>query len=352
MTPAERAKSWYPTASAGGGNSIAVYNGVGNKFLWKPVSDSTKKAAVHTPAGLRIRSLTVAGKEYGVGSYGNGWRPLFRLDKAGSAYGSPVSVVLNLHDGRAVTVIVPSGGKRFEKAFAVEDTAAPDLPLPGQPAPAAKDVSEIMLPASYAADVRLVVAVVGGKLKACVPGDTSGRKWILSGRMGAGDFFAVAWARVPDGVPVVRHALLGAWSYTDRKTWTDDFRTFGQATPAPVEPPKPPTPPTAPAPARDATLTSTGLRLASDLVPLVAKVLVVTNAETPSKTVKYQASKSGDEWSTGQPLSAYPSAVFQIFWTREPPARIPHHQGFPGAIKNVSHVMPDGRWNPPTTRNP
>lgn len=349
MTPAERARAWYPTASAGGGNNMAVYNGVGNKFLWKPVSESAKKCAVHTPAGLRIRSLSVAGKEYVVGSYGNGWRPLFRLDKAGSDYGANVPVVLNLHDGRAVTVLVPSGGKRFEKAFAVEDTAAPDLPLPGQKPPAAKDVSEIMLPASYAADVRLVVAVVGGKLKACVPGDTSGRKWILSGRMGAGDFFAVAWARVPDGVPVVRHPLLGAWSYTDRKTWTDDFRRFGQAAPTPATAPTPAPPP---APARDATLTATGLRLAPDLVPLVAKVLVLTHAETPAKTVKYMASRAGDEWSTGQPLSAYPSAVFQIFWKTEPPARIPHHQGFRGAIKNVSHVMPSGAWNPPTTRNP
>ena len=351
MTPADRARAWYPTASAGGGNNMAVYNGVGHKFLWKPESDSNGKAAVHTPAGLRIRSLTVAGKEYGVGSYGNGCRPLFRLAWPGSAYGANVPVVLNLHDGRAVTVLVPAGGKRFEKAFAAEDPITPDLPLPGQKPPAAKDVSEIILPDAYAPHVRLVVAVVGGKLKACVPGDTAGRKWILSGRMGAGDFFAVAWARVPEGVPVVRHALLGAWSYTDRKTWTDDFRTFGQASaPVPVDPPKPPTPP--PAPARDTTLTATGLRLAPDLVPLVAKVLVLTHAETPAKTVKYQASKSGDEWSTGQPLSAYPSAVFQIFWKVEPPARIPHHQGFPGAIKNVSHVTQAGKWKPESTRNP
>ena len=88
-------------------------------------------------------------------------------------------------------------------------------------------------------------------------------------------------------------------------------------------------------------------------VPLVAKVLILTHAETPSKTVKHVAPFKGfGEWSTGQPLSAYPSAVYQIFWAKEPPARIPHHQGFPGAIKNVSHVTQAGEWKPKSTRNP
>jgi hypothetical protein len=110
---------------------------------------------------------------------------------------------------------------------------------------------------------------------------------------------------------------------------------------------------TPPAPSnKDAELTSTGLRLAPDLAPLVAKVLILTHAATPAKTQKFACNKNGNEWSTGMPLSAYPAAVFQIFWAKEPPARIPHHQGFPGAIKNVSHIDQAGRWNPPTTRNP
>lgn len=350
MTPAERAKAWYPSASAGGGNNMAVYNGVGNKFLWKPKSDSNGKAAVHTPHGLRIRSLTVAGKEYGVGSYGNGWRPLFRLDKAGSAYGSNVPVVLNLHDGRAVTVIVPNGGARFEKAFAVDDTAAPDLPLPGQPPPAAKDVSEIILPAAYAPHVRAVLAVVGGKLKACVPGDTAGRKWILSGRMGAGDFFAVAWARVPDGVPAVRHPLLGAWSYTDRKTWTDDFRTFGQAEPTPAPAPTPAPVPQSPEPLHSRTANTLTLR--ADFAAVVTRVDALANVIEPGNPspMFIAATRSGNTWTLPQSLGSYPKGnrpnTWRIRLSGPPPAGVTYHT----SIMQTFLREGDATTYPPTTR--
>ena len=134
MTHEQRARAWYPNAAWGGGNNKPVFDGVGGRFLWKPKSDSNGKAAVHTPAGVRIASLTVAGKTYGVGSIGNGYRPLFRLDKPGSAYGSQVPVQMNLHGGSAITVIVPNGGQRFEKS-GFRDTDEAPAPSPAHPTP-------------------------------------------------------------------------------------------------------------------------------------------------------------------------------------------------------------------------
>ena len=335
---------------------MANFNGSGGRFLWKPVSDSTKKCAVHTPAGVRVSSITVAGKTYGVGSIGNGYRPLFRLDKPGSAYGKGVPVQLNLHGGGVLTIVVPDGGKRFEKSGFKDTDAGPVDPPVKPPATPPAAVQSIILPAEYAAKVGLVAVLSGRKMHQCTRDPANPARWTHAGKKAS--HYGLRWNVAPGGkVETYNAGPLGLWSVTDGKRflalseivaliWKDEVA------PPVVPPVDPPNPPTPTPPAGDATLTATGLRLAPDLVPLVAKVLILTHAETPAKTVKYQASKSGDEWSTGQPLSAYPSAVFQIFWKTEPPARIPHHQGFPGAIKNVSHVMPSGAWNPPTTRNP
>jgi hypothetical protein len=352
MTPAERARAWYPDAAVGGGNN-GTASGV---FLWKPTSDSNGKAAIHTPANVRVDGITVAGKRYGVGSYGNGYRPLFRLDKPGAAYGNGVPVTMHLHGGGVLTIIVPSGAKRFEKSGFADHGGTDSPPVkPPVPAPA---VQAIVLPDAYAAKVGLVAVLSGRKMHHATRDPANPARWTHAGRKAS--HYGLRWNVAPGGsVATYNAGPLGLWSVTDGARFLTLAEILALLGAGPVEPPvtpppappNPPTPP-APAPTKDAELTATGLRLAPDLVPLVAKVLVLTHAETPAKTQKFMTSRAGDEWSTGQPLSAYPSAVYQIFWTREPPARIPHHQGFPGAIKNVSHVMPSGAWNPPTTRNP
>lgn len=361
MTPEQRARAWYPSASIGGGNydkktkKALPASGV---FLWKPSSDSNGKAAIHTPANVRVTSLTVAGKTYGVGAYGNGWRPLFRLDKQGSAYGSQVPVQMNLHGGGVLTILVPSGGKRFEKSGFKDTDSGPVAPPVKPPVATPAAVQSIILPPEYAAKVGLVAVLSGRKMHQCARDPANAARWTHAGKKAS--HIGIRWNVAPGGkVATYNAGPLGLWSVTDGARFLTLDEILGllmggskpPASPPPVVPPvDQPKTPTPPAPARDATLTATGLRLAPDLVPLVAKVLILTHAETPAKTVKYQASRAGDEWSTGQPLSAYPSAVYQIFWAKEP--RVPHHQGFPGAIKNVSHVMPSGAWNPPSTRNP
>lgn len=221
--------------------------------------------------------------------------------------------------------------------------AQPSAPSPGPGG------GSITFPASYAGRVAFV-ALVGAKGEVCQPDRSSPGRWMHKRTAAPADFYAIRWAVQPPAyVKAYNLGPVGLWSYFD----DGDFKEWPNAQ-VPVAP-KPPAPIPAtpsPVPTKDATLTATGLRLAPDLVPLVAKVLVLTHAETPSNTVKYQAIRQGDEWTTGSGLQTYPGAVYQVFWSKEPPARIPHHQGFPGAIKNVSHVMPDGRWNPPTTRNP
>lgn len=357
MTPEQRARAWYPNAAWGGGNSMANFNGSGGRFLWKPVSDSTKKCAVHTPAGVRVSSITVAGKTYGVGSIGNGYRPLFRLDKPGSAYGSQVPVQMNLHGGGVLTILVPSGGKRFEKSGFADhggETSAPPVKSPVTP-PA---VSSIELPASYASKVGLVAVVQGRKMHQCTRDPANPARWTHPGKQAS--YYGVRWNARPGGIVATYNAgPLGLWSVTDGKRFLALAEILALLGAGPVEPPvtpppappKPPTPP-APAPTKDAELTATGLRLAPDIVPLVSKVLVLTNAETPAQTVKYFCQKSGDEWTTGKPLSAYPKAVYQIWFTKTPP-RVPHHRNFPNNKPGeppVGHITQAGKWSPPTTR--
>jgi len=363
MTPEQRARAWYPNAAWGGGNSMANFNGSGGRFLWKPVSDSTKKCAVHTPAGVRLASITVAGKTYGVGSVGNGYRPLFRLDKAGSAYGKGVPVTLNLHGGGVLTIVVPDGSKRFEKSGFADhggETSAP----PVKPPVVAPAVSSIELPASYASKVGLVAVVQGRKMHQCTRDPANPARWTHAGKQAS--YYGVRWNVRPGGkVETYNAGPLGLWSVTDGKRFLARAEILALLGAGPVEPPpivvspapapvKPPEPAPTPTPEKDAELTATGLRLASDLLLYVAKVIIVEDAETNrTNPPKHLCSYLGNGiWGTGKPLSAFRAAVYQIFWKAEPPARIPHHQGFPGSIKNVSHVMPSGAWNPPTTRNP
>lgn len=109
-----RVQSWYPGVSLGGGNNDAVAKGVGLDFLWKPVSDSNGKLAIHTPNTWHVTSISFGGETKSSPSgIGNGYRPLWRFDKAGGAYGGPVPVVLSFADGTTATINVPDGAKRF-----------------------------------------------------------------------------------------------------------------------------------------------------------------------------------------------------------------------------------------------
>lgn len=93
------------------------------------------------------------------------------------------------------------------------------------------------------------------------------------------------------------------------------------------------------------------LLIRSDLAALVEKVIVITHATTPKESKKFLCSRVGNAWTTGTALKDYPGAVYQIWWKSAPPG-VPHHQNFYLIGAKVSHVMPDGRWNPPSTRTP
>ena len=137
-----RAAAWYPNVLRGGGNNAAVAAGGGKRFLWKPVSNSNGKAAVHTPNNHYVSKLEVltSGGEvvesHGVGSIGNGYRPLFRLSKPGTGYeaGTKVRLVPS-----GLTIAIPNPGTRFEKdgfpAYSPQTAEPTPSPVP-TPAPA------------------------------------------------------------------------------------------------------------------------------------------------------------------------------------------------------------------------
>lgn len=79
-------------------------------FLWKPISDSTGKLAIHLPVGS-AGPISVNGETGAYGGYGNGNRYLGRFSKPGSAYGMNVPVSYPGLSG-----IIPDGSKRWEGA--------------------------------------------------------------------------------------------------------------------------------------------------------------------------------------------------------------------------------------------
>lgn len=91
-------------------------------FLWKPVSDSTGKLAIHTPRNLtgKISHVDVLSPqgvalERGVyGGNGNGGRDLFRFSKPGRSYPDNSSAVVYLDAGCKITYVIPDTSKRWD----------------------------------------------------------------------------------------------------------------------------------------------------------------------------------------------------------------------------------------------
>lgn len=109
------------TEDSGGGGGIGN-QGEGGGFLWKPVSDSTGRLAIHLPVQYRgqVAAMFVADAnknrvEAGVFSgYGNPNRPLYRFSRQGGAYGNNVYAVADLNDGNTVHWPIPVGSRRTE----------------------------------------------------------------------------------------------------------------------------------------------------------------------------------------------------------------------------------------------
>jgi hypothetical protein len=103
---------------AGGGDGRGSQSGTGEitQFLWKPISDSNGKLAVHvSPAG----TVVVNGETGTMQGSGNGYAELGRFSKPGCAYGAGARV--QVLDGGGVpltlngsdTIAIPNGCNRY-----------------------------------------------------------------------------------------------------------------------------------------------------------------------------------------------------------------------------------------------
>jgi hypothetical protein len=93
------------------------YAGEIEEFLWKPISDSTGKLAVHSsPADTVVTVSGEAGQDF---SGGNGYDNLTRFGKPGCAYGKNVTVKLTNSSGipyrlaGKTSITIPDGCQRY-----------------------------------------------------------------------------------------------------------------------------------------------------------------------------------------------------------------------------------------------
>jgi hypothetical protein len=103
---------------AGGGSGGGERAGTGEitKFLWKPISDSNSKLAVHvTPAG----TVVVNGETGTMQGPGNGFAELGRFSKPGCGYGAGARVQILDREGVPLTfngsdtITIPNGCNRY-----------------------------------------------------------------------------------------------------------------------------------------------------------------------------------------------------------------------------------------------
>jgi hypothetical protein len=98
-------------------NSDKKVAGEIGRLLWKPISDSTGKLAVHTgPFGVTVK---VSGEEGKAQGGGNGYGDLARFSKPGCGYGANVQVQVFNSQGAAytfngsTTITIPNGCQRY-----------------------------------------------------------------------------------------------------------------------------------------------------------------------------------------------------------------------------------------------
>jgi hypothetical protein len=342
MTPEQRARAWYPSAAWGGGNSDANYKGSGGRFLWKPVSDSTKKAAIHTPANVRVDGITVAGKRHGVGSVGNGYRPRFRLDKPGAAYGNGIPVTMHLHGGGVLTIVVPEGGKRYEKSGFADHGAAP---VPVNPPASSPAVQAVILPDAYAAKVGLVAVLSGRKMHQCTRDPANPARWTHQGRKAS--HYGLRWNAAPGGkVETYNAGPLGLWSVTDGKRFLTLAEILALIWKG-VE-----SPPVAPVSEPLHVRTSNTLTLRADFAAVVSKVDAMANCIEPGNPspIIIPATRNGNTWTIPKALSSYPVGNRPNLWRIRlmgvPPAGVTYHTSI------AQTFLREGEANtyPPTTR--
>lgn len=102
-----------------------------------------------------------------------------------------------------------------------------------------------------------------------------------------------------------------------------------------------------------AALTATGIHLRSNVAEIVTKILVIEDAKTNTvNPPKILATRVGNGWTTGKPLSEHRGAVYQIWFSRTPPSDVPHHPRFPNPDSEgiVGHFTQEGKWDPDTVR--
>lgn len=126
--PADATDSTAPSAPAApqtptlsGGDGIGPH-GQGGGFLWKPVSESTRKLVVLLPPQYtgHVRGVYIANSKRAAmetGAYTgvhNGGREHFRFSKPGAGYGSGIYAVAVLKAGGSIHWPIPNGSARTQ----------------------------------------------------------------------------------------------------------------------------------------------------------------------------------------------------------------------------------------------
>ena len=138
MTPAERVELWYPSANHTDKPGFPA----SETALWKPISDSNGKLAIHLPHSAlgKVIKVTVDDEASNVGQTGNGWRPLLRFSKPGGSYSGTVTV---LSETGTWTAKNPNPAQRANLEFK-KATPASELPpavTPAEPTSEGEDAA-------------------------------------------------------------------------------------------------------------------------------------------------------------------------------------------------------------------
>ncbi len=119
LTEAEIGRASEPAAQTNAPSPQVVRGGL-EQFLWKPASENDGRLVVLLPSSLRgqVTSCTISGPSFGTeqgrfaGDTHNGYRPHYRFNRAGSGYGSDITVRATLQNGETRAWSVPNGSQR------------------------------------------------------------------------------------------------------------------------------------------------------------------------------------------------------------------------------------------------